>query len=146
MLEKFSCLTVLISFYSNDIPEEIIDLNLFPTILKLIDKNMPPKIIANGILAINMLSHNSKLFDMILDKKLINMILKIAMDPNVEPILQQYSTAALVRFAINKKSLSILVENKIIDIFKIFRQDDTHLRKDDHKDSLGDNYSSHLKI
>lgn len=88
MLEKFSCLTVLISFYSNDIPEEIIDLNLFPTILKLIDKNMPPKIIANGILAINMLSHNSKLFDMILDKKLINMILKIAMDPNVEPILQ----------------------------------------------------------
>lgn len=68
-------------------PDELAKLNLFPTILKLIDKSMPPKIISNGILAINMLSHNEKLFEIILEKNFVNLILKIAMDPESAPIL-----------------------------------------------------------
>jgi hypothetical protein len=46
------------------------------------------------------------------------------MDPTIDMYIKQYATQSLVHFALNNKSIKILIEKKIINLFAIFRSMD----------------------
>ena len=75
MLQKFSWLTVLISFYVQQDTEEFLKLNLFPTIVDFLDKGLPSETRAHAVLAISLLSHSEEFFDLIVQKNMIDVIL-----------------------------------------------------------------------
>ena len=66
------------------------------------------------MLAISLLTYNDKIFDEIIDKKVIDLILGICMDDQCELTVKEFSTLALVHFALNKKSINMLVEKGIL--------------------------------
>ena len=92
MLHKLSWLTVLISFNIQKETEEILKLDLFPMIMKFIHADMPSNIRSKGVLAISLLSHCDRVFELIIKLDLIDIILELAMNPNQDKLTQQYST------------------------------------------------------
>ena len=74
VLEKLSWLVTLISFHQ-DMFDHIIKLRLLEFILKISKNEYPANIRSNAVLAISLLTYNEMLFDEIIDKGVIDLIM-----------------------------------------------------------------------
>lgn len=79
ILEKLSQLVTLIS-YHQDMFDHIIKLNLLTFVIKISNKKFPSTIRSNAVLAISMLTYNEKLFEEIIDKGVIDLIMELCRD------------------------------------------------------------------
>jgi hypothetical protein len=120
-LEKVSWLTTLISFHE-DMFDHIIKLNILKFVIRLSDKKFPASIRSNAVLAISLLTYNEKLFAEIIDKGVTELIMGICNDDQQDLSVKEFSTLALVHFALNKKSITILIENGVLDLFQTFAE------------------------
>jgi hypothetical protein len=123
LLTQLSNLVTLISFHK-DMFDHIIRLNLLKFILKISQEKYPSEVRSNAVLAISLLTYNEKLFDEIIDKGVIDLIMELCRDPNQEIEVRKYSTLALVHFALSKKSIKILIEKGVLDLFDKFGKDE----------------------
>ena len=73
-LENLSWLVTLISFHQ-DMFEHIIKLNLLNFILKISAPQYPSKVRSNAVLAISLLTYDESLFDIIIEKGVIDLVM-----------------------------------------------------------------------
>ena len=62
--------------------EHILKLNLLKFILKISHEKYESEIRSNAVLAISLLTYNEKLFDEIIDKGVIDLIMELCRDSN----------------------------------------------------------------
>jgi hypothetical protein len=119
ILEKISWMTTLISFYP-DLIQEIIKLDLLDFIILISTKRFSTKIRANAVLALSLLTYHDAIFNELLDKKVIDLVMELCKDPYDNIQVKQYSTLALVHFALNKRSINFLIEKGVMELFNSF--------------------------
>jgi hypothetical protein len=124
VVEKLSYLATLISYHESDMYETIMEIDLLGFLLKICNPIFKNTIRANAVLAISLLSENEIFFQEMLKNNTLDLILKLCMDPSQDIHIKQYATQSLVHFALNKKSINILIEKKIINLFGVFRTQD----------------------
>jgi hypothetical protein len=56
----------------------------------------------------------------LIDKGVIDLVMDLCKDLSGDIKVKQYSTLALVHFALNKKSINTLVEKNVMDLFNSF--------------------------
>ena len=116
ILEKLSNLVVKISF-KPDIHYKVLDLRLLPFILKISGDNYSNIIRSNAMLAISLLTYNDKLFEQIIDIGMIDLIMGVCKGKQgivYDVTFTQFSTLALVHFALNKRSIGILIKKGVL--------------------------------
>jgi hypothetical protein len=116
---KVSWMTALLSFYP-DMIEEIIKLNLLDFIINLCSKQYSTEIRANAVLALSLLTYHDAMFDELLDKRVIDFVMALCKDTRDDIIVKEYSTLALVHFALNKRSINFLIDKGVMDLFNSF--------------------------
>jgi hypothetical protein len=89
-------------------------------ILKICDQKYSNTVRSNAVLAISLLTYNDKLFDEIIAWGVIDLIMELCQDQNQDIVVQQFSTLALVHFALNERSLNIIIEKGVLDLFDTF--------------------------
>jgi hypothetical protein len=119
ILEKISWMTTIISFYP-DMIQEIIKLDLLDFIILISSKKFSTKIRANAVLALSLLTYHDAIFNELLDKKVIDLVMELCKDPYDNIQVKQYSTLALVHFALNKRSIHFLIEKGVMELFNSF--------------------------
>jgi hypothetical protein len=119
LLEKLSVLLTRVSFHQ-DLYQLIINQKLLGFILKISDQKYSNTVRSNAVLAISLLTYNDKLFDEIIKWGVIDLIMDLCQDQNQDIVVQQFSTLALVHFALNEKSLNMLIEKGVLDLFDTF--------------------------
>jgi hypothetical protein len=80
ILEKISWMTTIISFYP-DMIQEIIKLDLLDFIILISSKKFSTKIRANAVLALSLLTYHDAIFNELLDKKVIDLVMELCKDP-----------------------------------------------------------------
>lgn len=122
IIEKLSWLVTLISFHQ-DMFDHIIKLNLLEFILKISDTKYPSSIRSNAVLAISLLTYNEMLFDELINKGVIDLIMSLCRENQKQDMeVKQFSTLALVHFALSKKSINILIQKGVLELFDTFGQ------------------------
>jgi hypothetical protein len=102
ILEKISWITALICFYP-DMIKDVVSLNLLDFIIKISGKQFNHNCRSNAVLALSLLTYHDAMFDELLDKKIIDLVMDLCKDQNDNIHVKQYSTLALVHFALNKR-------------------------------------------
>lgn len=90
--------------------------------IKISDSSYPAVIRSNAVLAISLLTYNENLFDEIINEGVIDLVMALCRDKDQEIHVKQYSTLALVHFALNRKSIRILIERGVLNLFDTFSQ------------------------
>ena len=72
------------------------------------------------MLAISLLTYNENLFDEIINEGVIDLVMALCRDQAQEISVKQYSTLALVHFALNRKSIRILIDRGVLNLFDTF--------------------------
>lgn len=85
--------------------DQIIKLGLLKFVIKITASRFPSKIRSNAVLAISLMTYNERLFDEIIEQEVIDLIMELCRDQNQEMEVKQFSTLALVHFALNEKSI-----------------------------------------
>lgn len=106
--------------YHHDMYKHIVNLKLLQFILKISDQKYPDNIRSNAVLAISMLTYNENLFEEIIKEGVIDVIMALCRDPNQETTVKQFSWLALVHFALNRRSINILIEKNVLELFETF--------------------------
>ena len=108
--------------------DHIIKINLLTFVIKISGKNYKSAIRSNAVLAISLLTYNENLFDEIINKGVIDLVMALCRDKSQDTIVKQYSTLALVHFALNRKSIKILIDKGVLGLFDAFsgNVDDTN--------------------
>ena len=119
ILEKLSWLATLISFHQ-DMFDQIIKIKLLQFVIKISDSSYPSAIRSHAVLAISLLTYNEKLFDEIIEQGVIDLIMSLCKDKDQDIVVKQFSTLALVHFALNRKSIKILIEKGVLNLFDAF--------------------------
>ena len=119
ILEKLAVLLTKISFHQ-DLYQLVINQKLMGFILKICDQKYSNTVRSNAVLAISLLTYNDKLFDEIIHWGVIDLIMELCQDQNQDIVVQQFSTLALVHFALNERSLNIIIEKGVLDLFDTF--------------------------
>ena len=119
ILEKISWMTTVISFYP-DMIQEIVKLDLLDFIILISSKRFSNKIRANAVLALSLLTYHDAIFNELLDKKVIDLVIELCKDHYDNIQVKQYSTLALVHFALNKRSIQFLIEKGVMELFNSF--------------------------
>lgn len=88
--------------------------------IKISDNTYPNTIRSNAVLAISLLTYNERLFDQIIDQKVIDLIMQLCRDKDQDIVVKRFSTLALVHFALNPKSIRILIEKGVLNLFDTF--------------------------
>lgn len=118
LLEKISWMTTLICFYP-DMIDQVIELNLLEFIIKLTSATVyRPEVRSNAVLALSLLTYHKQMFNELIKRKVIDIVMHLCKDSEVQ--VQQFSTLALVHFALNKESITILIEKGVMDLFNSF--------------------------
>jgi hypothetical protein len=115
-LEKLSWMTTLICFHP-DMIEQIVSLRLLNFIIKLVDNKFPPPVRSNAVLAISLLTYHESLFNELISNGVIDIVMNLCMDHTGDLQVKQFSTLALVHFALSKQSINILIDKGIMDLF-----------------------------
>lgn len=55
-----------------------------------------------------------------IDHNVIDLTLEICLDPNRDMNIKEYASIAISHFALNKKSIKILLQKNIMDLFSVF--------------------------
>ena len=79
ILEKVSWLTTLICFYP-DMIKDVINLNLLNFIIKISGRQFNQNIRSNAVLALSLLTYHDAMFDELLDKKVIDLVMDLCKD------------------------------------------------------------------
>lgn len=108
--------------------DHIIKINLLTFVIRISGKNYKSSIRSNAVLAISLLTYNENLFDEIINKGVIDLVMALCRDKTQDTIVKQYSTLALVHFALNRKSIKILIDKGVLGLFDAFsgNVDDTN--------------------
>jgi len=115
-LTKLSWLTTLIC-YHNDMLEQIVQLRLLAFIIRLVDSKFNATIRSNAVLGISLLTYHETLFDELLQNGVIDLVMELSMDRTCDLSVKMNSTLALVHFALSKKSIKLLIDRNIMEIF-----------------------------
>ena len=124
MLEKLSTLATLISFHQ-DMDEHIKRINLLQFVIGITQQQYPSAIRSNAVLAISLLTYNENLFDDIIRCGVVDIVMQLCRDSDQELHVKQYSTLALVHFALNPKSIKILIDRGVLKLFDTFSSGST---------------------
>jgi len=79
-LEQLSWLMALLSFHE-DMYEYVLKIDLLKFIIKITDAKYSNTIRSNAVLAISLLTYNENLFDEIINKGVIELIMQLCRDP-----------------------------------------------------------------
>ena len=120
-VEKLSHMTTLIC-YHGDMLDQIIEMRLLKFILKLVEPKFPPSVRSNAVHSISMLTYHEKLFDELISSGVIDYIMELCMDPKGDLQVKQFSTLALVHFALSKRSINILIDKGIMGLFNALKE------------------------
>jgi len=82
--------------------DHIIRLNILDFIIKITHSKFPSTIRSNAVLAISLLTYNENLFDEIIKKGVIELMMTLCKDTNQDLSVKQFATLALVHFALSK--------------------------------------------
>ena len=123
-LENLSWLATLIAFHQ-DMFDYVVKMKMLKFILSIAVDRYPSTVRSNAVLAISLMTYNEKLFDEIIQNGVIDLIMAFCRDQNQDEKVQEYSTLALVHFALNKKSIKILIEKNVLDLFDTFGKQQT---------------------
>jgi hypothetical protein len=69
------------------------------------------------VLAISLLTYHESLFDELINNGVIDLVMNLCMDVGGDLTVKQFSTLALVHFALSKQSINILIQKGIMDLF-----------------------------
>lgn len=119
IMVKVSWMTALISFYP-DMIDQIIGLNLLDFIIRLCGQGYSAEIRSNAVLALSLLTSQDAMFDELINKKVIDLVMALCKDLKDDIKVKEYSTLALVHFALNKRSINFLIEKGVMDLFNSF--------------------------
>jgi hypothetical protein len=86
-------------------------------IIKLIDNKFPPAIRSNAVLAISLLTYHEQLFGDLINNGVIDLVMNLCMKKDDDISVKQFSTLALVHFALSKLSIKILIDKGIMTLF-----------------------------
>lgn len=92
-------------------------MKLLKFIISLVESKSSASVRSNAVLAISLLTYHESLFNELISNGVIDIVMNICMDVNGEIQVKQFSTLALVHFALSKKSINILIEKGIMDLF-----------------------------
>jgi hypothetical protein len=118
-LEKISQMTTLVCFYP-DMIDQIVRLNLLEFIIKISGPQYASSIRSNAVLALSLLTYHEKMFDELIKRGVIDLVMELCKDVSGDILVKQYSTLALVHFALNKRSINILISKGVMDLFNSF--------------------------
>lgn len=118
-LEKISQMTTLVCFYP-DMIDQIVRLNLLEFIIKISGPQYASSIRSNAVLALSLLTYHEKMFDELIKRGVIDLVMDLCKDVSGDILVKQYSTLALVHFALNKRSINILISKGVMDLFNSF--------------------------
>ena len=119
ILKKLSWLATLISFHK-DMYHHIKRIGLLQFVIKISGTQFPSQVRSNAVLAISLLTYNENLFDEIINEGVIELVMALCRDKDQEIHVKQYSTLALVHFALNRRSIKILIERGVLNLFDTF--------------------------
>ena len=111
---------MLLSYYHSDFWQIILKHNIIELSIKLSDTIYNSTIRSNCMLAISLMTYNTKLFDYLLKNNVIDLLIENCKLSEIDLDVQLYSTQALVHFALNEKSIDILIDKGIMDLFNHF--------------------------
>ena len=97
-------------------------MKLLKFILKLVEPKFPPSVRSNAVHSISMLTYHERLFDELISSGVIDYIMELCMDPKGDLQVKQFSTLALVHFALSKRSINILIDKGIMDLFNALKE------------------------
>jgi len=60
------------------------------------------------------------MFDELIKRGVIDLVMELCKDASGDILVKQYSTLALVHFALNKRSINILISKGVMDLFNSF--------------------------
>lgn len=100
-LEKVSQMTTLVCFYP-DMIDQILRLNLLEFIIKISGPQYGSTIRSNAVLALSLLTYHEKMFDELIKRGVIDLVMNLCKDVSGDILVKQFSTLALVHFALNK--------------------------------------------
>lgn len=60
------------------------------------------------------------MFDELIKRGVIDLVMDLCKDTSGDIQIKQFSTLALVHFALNKQSINILIEKGVMDLFNSF--------------------------
>lgn len=100
--------------------EQIIKLNLLDFIIMISGTQYSTNIRSNAVLALSLLTYHEMMFDELIRRGVIDLVMELCKDNSVEIKVKQYSTLALVHFALNKQSINILIQKHVMDLFNSF--------------------------
>jgi hypothetical protein len=115
-LEKLSWMTTLICFHP-DMINYIKSLKLLNFIIKIIDNKYPSAIRSNAVLSISLLTYHEQLFGDLINGGVIDLVMQLCMKKDNDMSVKQFSTLALVHFALSKLSINILIDKGIMTLF-----------------------------
>lgn len=72
---------------------------------------------SNAVLAISLLTYHESLFNELISNGVIDIVMNLCMDQQGDLQVKQFSTLALVHFALSKQSINILIDKGIMDLF-----------------------------
>lgn len=75
---------------------------------------------SNAVLALSLLTYHEMMFDELIRRGVIDLVMDLCKDGSVDIKVKQYSTLALVHFALNKQSINILISKDVMDLFNSF--------------------------
>lgn len=103
--------------FHRDMIDQIVNLKLLKFIISLVQSNFSASIRSNAVLAISLLTYHESLFNELISNGVIDIVMNLCMDYNQDIQVKQFSTLALVHFALSKQSINILIEKGIMDLF-----------------------------
>jgi hypothetical protein len=72
------------------------------------------------VIALSLLTYHDGMFDELLEKRVIDFVMSLCKDTRDDIIVKEYSTLALVHFALNKRSINFLIDKGVMDLFNNF--------------------------
>lgn len=86
-------------------------------IIKLMDSKYSVAIRSNAVLAISLLTYHEILFEELINQGVIDMVMDLCMDLKADISIKRFSTLALVHFALSKRSITLLLDKGIMNLF-----------------------------
>ena len=77
---------------------------------------------SNAVLALSLLTYHESMFELLEKNRVIDKVMNLckAQSSDADIKVKQFSTLALVHFALNKKSLDILIKKNVMNLFNSF--------------------------
>jgi hypothetical protein len=120
LLDKLSWLIALIAFHQDELGKFILELDILKLIKQMLNPSFPCSVRANSILSVSLLTYHTQLFVQMIEAGFIDIILNLCRDRDQEIQVKENSTLALVHFALDKRSINILIDKGVMDLFSAF--------------------------